>query len=98
MNYICPVCGFDKLVSPPSDEKGNESYDICSCCGFEYGVDDFNYGLVNAFEKYRRDWVDNGAEWFYPSFRPINWNIDKQLKNITSIKPIYMPFYLRDKG
>lgn len=97
MNYICPICGFDKLVIPPYDEKGNESYDICLCCAFEYGVDDFNYGLVNVFERYRMDWINEGAKWFYPSLRPVNWNLDKQLLNIAKIEPIHMPFYLRDK-
>jgi hypothetical protein len=35
--------------------------------------------------------------WFYPLLQPVNWNLDKQLINITTIIQIYMPFYLRDK-
>ena len=34
--YICPVCGWNGLESSPDVS----SYEICSCCSFEFGVDD----------------------------------------------------------
>lgn len=93
VGYICPICGFGMLEKPAYDEQGNESFEICSCCGFEYGVDDYNYGLINAFESYRKEWINSGSKWFCPSLEPTDWNLDMQLKNITIIN---MPHYLRN--
>ena len=39
----CPVCGYDGLYEPPYNEKGSGSYEICPCCGFQFGYDDFPY-------------------------------------------------------
>lgn len=41
MKNICPVCGFDGLDFKPYDEKGFGTFEICPCCGFEFGCDDF---------------------------------------------------------
>lgn len=41
INNICPVCGYDKLDFKPYDEQDNASFEICPCCGFEFGCDDF---------------------------------------------------------
>lgn len=40
--YICMICGFDKLEEIPYYEDFGGSNEICSCCGFEFGVDDFD--------------------------------------------------------
>ena len=40
--YICPVCGYDRLEEPVYDEIGEPSFEICSCCGVEFGFDDFD--------------------------------------------------------
>ena len=73
--YICPVCGFDQLNEPPYDDKNNPSYEICSCCGFEFGVDE-------GFKGFRACWIEIGAKWFVPKLKPREWNVEKQLKNI----------------
>lgn len=85
MGYICPVCGYDELKKQPYDEKGNESFEICICCSFEFGVDDMLY----TFETYRMEWLANGAKWLYHTRQSDNWNADEQLKNIEKIKPSY---------
>lgn len=86
MNYICPVCGFDELKQQPYDELGNESFDVCPCCFFEFGVDDMLY----TFEEYRKKWLSDGAKW-QSSTQVIkeNWNPQDQLKNIQKIIPTY---------
>ena len=38
---VCPVCGYDGLDEPPFNERGAGSYDICPCCGFQFGLDGF---------------------------------------------------------
>lgn len=86
MNYICPVCGLDELTQPPYDELGNESFDVCPCCLFEFGVDD----LLHTFEEYREKWLSDGAK-----IKEEDWNPQKQLMNIEKIKPKYSPYNRR---
>ena len=40
MNYRCPVCFFDEMPDPPRD------YNICPCCGTEFGNDDVEYSYA----------------------------------------------------
>jgi hypothetical protein len=63
MPYLCPVCFFDQMPYPPRD------YDICPCCGTEFGNDDVEYSL----EELRNAWVADGAQWFYGQ-PPADWN------------------------
>lgn len=56
--FICPVCGYDKLIEEPYDD-GSPSYEICNCCGFEFGYDDSGEG--RSFEIYLKKWIERGA-------------------------------------
>ncbi len=76
--YICPVCGYDELGAPPYDEKGEPSFDTCPCCGFEYGLDDYEIG----FEDYREKWALNGFKWADESKKPKDWDVTVQLNNL----------------
>jgi transcription elongation factor Elf1 len=80
MDFTCPVCGYNKLDKQPYDEKNRGSFDICPCCGFQYGVDDDDKHYT--FESYRNNWLKKGAKWFSNDNEPINWDLKKQLKNI----------------
>lgn len=77
--YICPVCGYDKLHEMPY-RQGCPSYEICSCCGFEFGFDDMDQ--KESFESYRKSWIDQGAKWFTPGKKPDNWDLNEQLKKV----------------
>ena len=71
----CPVCGYGPFEEPfASAEQIRHSYDICDCCGCEYGYDDN--------EQHFNKWVTEGCRWFKPSNRPVNWSLDQQLQNI----------------
>ena len=48
---ICPVCNYDGLFDPPYDENGYGSYEICPCCGFQFGLDDYPDNNRDRFEK-----------------------------------------------
>ena len=91
---ICPVCGYDQLDEPPYDEYGFPSYEVCSCCGFEYGFDDGSRGYT--FEKYRKEWIDKGYKYFNKLKEPPMWGYTKlieQLKNINKVN--YKPMLLK---
>jgi len=72
MKYRCRVCAYDQMPYPPKD------YNICPCCGIEYGLD-------NQFESYQnlRDrWLLDGGAWFSnvePFRMPPHWDAWSQL-------------------
>lgn len=82
MNYICPICGYDGLDEPPYDEFGFGSWEICSCCGFEFGIENENGASKSLFDMLRKRWIEFGAKWKYPEDQPEGWNLELQLKNI----------------
>jgi hypothetical protein len=81
--YVCPVCGYDQLDESPyiNNDVTTGSFEICSCCGFQFGVDDLDKGI--SHQEYREEWIAGGAIWFSRSTsKPINWNLEAQLRNI----------------
>ncbi len=82
--YICPICGYDKLDEPPYGENGEPSFEICPCCGFEYGYDDFDQHYT--FESYRANWLKKGAKWVDKDLKPNDWDLEKQLTNIEKLQ------------
>jgi hypothetical protein len=81
MNYICPVCGYDKLEDNPFDENGGASFEICSCCGTEFG---YELGAFDAekIQKLRQGWIKGGMNWFDDTKKHKNWNYKLQTKKI----------------
>lgn len=82
--YKCPVCNFKGLYEPAYDERGVGSDDICLCCGFQFGLDDFEYDCKEeAHEVWRRKWIKEGCNWTYSQTnKPKDWNSKEQLKEI----------------
>ena len=78
MTYVCPVCGFDQLEEPPYSAAGAGLFEICPCCGFQFGVTDDNQGI--SFHDWREGWIDRGMLWeSHGSSPPPEWNPSKQL-------------------
>lgn len=77
---ICPVCGYDELLERPYEEDGLASYEICGCCGFQFGYDDYDLGITHS--EYREYWIENGCKWRYSQLKPNGWSLKKQLKNL----------------
>ena len=79
---ICLVCGFPKLTEGPFDDYGCPTYEICPCCGFEFGFDDESEGI--SYVEYREKWIAGGFHWFREDEEPTNWDrqlMEKQLSN-----------------
>jgi hypothetical protein len=79
MKYRCPVCMFSEMPYPPAD------YDICPCCGTEFGNDDAEL----SHSALLKNWVAADAPWFFGA-PPANWNPWLQL--IEGGKPEAIPF------
>jgi hypothetical protein len=81
MNHTCPVCGFDGLDEPPYSPSGDGLYEICPCCGFQFGVSDDNQGI--SFHEWRHGWIERGMPWdSHGSNPPPDWNPLKQLSKL----------------
>ena len=81
MTYVCPVCGYNQLEEPVSSPSG-DSFEICPCCFFEFGVDDVDIGFT--YEQWREVWINQGMPWRSTStIKPDNFNPGNQLKNIS---------------
>lgn len=78
---ICPICGFDGLEEPY--QLG--SFDICPCCGIEFGYEDSvpraEY-LPERWAHLRNKWKEKGYRWSFEEYKPQNWNLNDQLKNL----------------
>lgn len=88
-NFVCPVCGWDKLEEPPygGKEGENPSYEICACCGYEFGYHDANIGYT--FENYRKEWIKKGCPFYDGTEKPNVWNEEvmrKQLRNADKLE------------
>ena len=71
----CPVCGFNGLDEPPYDAYGCATFEICPCCGIQFGYDDFS----RTHEALRAEWVDRGMPWWSQSRKPpVNWDAAAQ--------------------
>jgi hypothetical protein len=64
----CPVCAYPDMPYPPAD------YNICPCCGTEFGNDD----AFLSVDQIRAQWLGNGAAWFFGN-PPLGWNPYLQL-------------------
>lgn len=60
---------------------GEASYEVCPCCGFEFGNDD-DPGTAppSTFSEYLARWIRDGCRWFDPKRRPEGWDLREQLR------------------
>ena len=70
-----------KLANDPWGDDGNSpSFEICVCCGAEFGYHDFT---LEGVRNHRNKWFMSGKKWHMPEFGPKNWNFEEQFKNIS---------------
>lgn len=75
----CRVCGLYIVNAPWGVDNHTPTYEICPCCGVEFGYEDFS---IESVIKYRSDWIKNGTIWFMKKQKPLEWNLELQLKDI----------------
>lgn len=76
--YVCPVCSYPDLDEPAYDSFGCASYNICPCCGTEFGYDD----STTAHSDLREKWVSEGMQWWSKhKLKPNGWDPVRQLIN-----------------
>lgn len=76
-HYFCPVCGWLGLSARavfPYD-----SFEICSCCGTEFGLD---VSEDDDIEDVREEWLEGGAVWFSDEGRPADWSPERAIAQV----------------
>src|SRR5215472_3736327 len=74
----CRVCGFPQDEPIWGHDGQSPTYDICACCGCEFGYEDC---LPEAIGRHREKWLASGAR-FNAAKRPENWNREDRLRNL----------------
>lgn len=78
-NQRCRVCGYLAETPPWGEDGKSPTYEICPCCGVEYGYED---STIIAAKNYRQDWIASGAKWNDVNEKPANWLLEDQLHHI----------------
>ncbi|WP_173714616.1 hypothetical protein [Clostridium beijerinckii] len=82
--YTCPVCNYNELDEAPYNARGYGSDEICPCCGFQFGCDDYP-NKEEGQKKWREKWIKNGYKWYSKSILPSKgWDPRKQIEKIIS--------------
>lgn len=77
--HLCRVCGLFQEEAPWGDDGKIPTFNICDCCGVEFGCGD---ATPIAIRQFREAWIESGAHWFNEEKRPDNWNLSLQLAGI----------------
>lgn len=75
----CRVCGLDQGDNPWGECGQFPSFDICGCCGVQFGYEDCT---ELGMREFRQKWLENGAKWFMPKDKPEEWSLEEQMKGI----------------
>ena len=75
----CRVCGLDHGEREVRDEYGCPTYNICDCCGVEFGYGDETVENCIAIRKL---WIEQGMKWHDGKQKPDNWDPEQQFNSI----------------
>lgn len=78
--YVCLVCGYPELTKPYGDFF-RPSYEICPCCGYQYGYDDYIWTPIDRRQK----WMDDGMRWWSHDGPPDDWDPQQQLRRLEAM-------------
>lgn len=58
--FYCRICGLEQLEAPWGDDDKTANFEICGCCGCEFGCDDYN---IDVIREYRKQWLSGKLKW-----------------------------------
>jgi hypothetical protein len=77
--YLCRVCGWHQNDPPWGGNAETPSFEICDCCGVEFGYEDAtSEGVI----RFRKLWLAEGAPWFDEFKMPAKWDLSSQLERL----------------
>lgn len=75
----CRVCGLVQDEPPWGEDGKTATFDICDCCGVEFGYQD---STGESVRRYRQAWLKSGALWRNPKNMPADWDLESQLRAV----------------
>lgn len=78
-DFCCQVCGLNQGFKPWGDQGDLPTFDICGCCGVQFGYEDCT---LEGIKEFREKWLREGGNWFSFKEKPQNWSLKEQMKNI----------------
>ena len=78
-SYCCRVCGLKHDPAPWGDDGNTPIFELCICCGVQFGYEDC---MPEGVKRYRKIWFDRKNKWFIPKKMPADWSLERQMKNI----------------
>lgn len=78
-SLACRVCGKMQDDPPWGEDGKTPAFEICGCCGVDFGYQDCTPEYV---KKFRKEWLKKGGKWASPDEKPANWSLEEQMKNI----------------
>lgn len=79
-SFNCRVCGLEFEDKPWGEDGKCPTYEICSCCGVEFGYGDTD---PENCKSIREHWIKNeNMKWRFEEDKPANWDWEKQKKYI----------------
>lgn len=75
----CRVCGLRQHEAIWGADGQSPTYNICACCGCEFGYEDCDPGGVQGR---RESWIAKGGVWFDPARQPAEWSLEDQLAKV----------------
>lgn len=78
-SHYCRVCGYDPGYPTWGDEGELPTFDICACCGVEWGYEDSSDASA---EQYRERWLRAGAVWADRSLPNDGLTVEQRLNRI----------------
>ena len=82
--HCCHVCGAETSTPPWGEDGFTPLYEICQCCGCEFGYNDATYA---AIEHHRQLWLATGGNWRDPKAKPPDLTREEQITRIPSELP-----------
>ncbi len=79
--FACRICGLYQDEEPWGEDGKTPSFNICDCCGSEFGYEDCTFHSV---ENARTQWKLKGYPWYNTKYAPIDWSLAVQLTQIPS--------------
>jgi hypothetical protein len=78
-SHCCRVCGLDQGEPPWGEDGKTPSFEICGCCGTDFGYQDC---FIEGIKRARKEWLDHGGKWNTIKEKPIDGSLEKQLAQI----------------
>jgi len=77
--FYCRICGYRLGFEPWGDDGKTPTYEICPCCGVEFGNEDCT---IKSIKEYRESWIKSGCKWFEQSKRATTWSWENQQRHL----------------